>query len=75
MKSIVLILDEGLDNFYWKGPDSKSLGFVDHMVCVEIPHFSYKNSHRPYLNDLTWMYFNNILFTKTGGRQNWACRL
>lgn len=75
IKRIVLILDEGSANFYWKGPDSKSLDFFDHMVSVEIPHVSYKNSHRPYLNDLTWMYSNNILFTKTGGRQNLACGL
>lgn len=75
IKRIVLILDEGSANLYWEGPNSKSLGFVEHTVSVEIPHFSYKNSHGPYLNYLTWMYSNNILFTKTGSRQNLACGL
>lgn len=64
-------LDQGSANFFYKGLDN-ILDFMSHMVSVAkiLDSTIRACSHRPYVNERTWLHSNKTLFLKKAQDQN-----
>ena len=63
----LMFLEQGSENFSFKGPDSKYFSFVDHMVSVvaiqQLLLLEHKSRNRQYVNKLSMTVFHSK-FTK-----------
>ena len=64
-----MFLEQGSENFSFKGPDSKYFSFVDHMVSVvaiqQLLLLEHKSRNRQYVHKLSMTVFHSK-FTKIG---------